>query len=64
MENRTGHHVLGTSKSKLSLVDKTEGKDFAIVTGSQDFKWYSTGNSNGTCRKSEEQRTLTKTPSC
>ena len=63
MENRTGHQVLGTSKSKLSMVDKTEGKDFASVTGSQDFKWYSSGNPNGTCRKSDEQRTLKKKPS-
>ena len=45
------------SKSKLSMVDKTEGKDFASVTGSQDFKWYFSGNPNGTCRKSDEQRT-------
>ena len=64
MENRTGHHVLGTSKSKLSMVDKTEGKDFASVTGSQDFKYHSSGSPNGTCRKSDEQRTLKKKQSC
>ena len=56
MENRTRQHVLGTSNTKLSLVDKTEGKDFAIVHGSKDFKWYSIGRSNGTCRMSENRK--------
>ena len=43
-KNRTMQHVLGTSNTKLSLVDQTEGKDFAIVTASKVFKWYSSGS--------------------
>ena len=44
MENRARQHVLGTSNTKLSLVDQTEGKDIAIVTASKVFKWYSSGS--------------------